>query len=74
MVMNDNAKPWDILNPSIPKVSKELAEERMSICHSCPSLMAGMCRECFCIMKVKTTLSNAYCPLGKWTASNENTI
>jgi hypothetical protein len=25
-----------------------------------------MCKECGCIMKAKTTLSNAECPIGKW--------
>lgn len=72
--MNDNAKPWDLLNPSIPKVSKEIAEERMNICHQCPSLVAGMCKECFCVMKIKTTLSNAYCPLEKWNAVTINNL
>lgn len=64
--MNDNAKPWDILNSSIPKVSKEMATKRLDICNSCESFIKGMCKECFCIMKIKTTLSNAYCPLHKW--------
>jgi hypothetical protein len=70
--MNDNARPWDILNSSIPKVSKSIAKERLDICGECPSLIAGMCKECFCIMKIKTTLSNAYCPIGKWAKVNEN--
>lgn len=60
------AKPWDLLNPLEPRVTKEAAKTRMSICTSCPELKLGICMKCMCKMKWKTTLAGAFCPLHKW--------
>jgi hypothetical protein len=61
-------RPWDVLNPNTEKVSEEEAERRMSICEQCPSLLkiTNQCKECGCIMKLKTKLMKATCPLDKW--------
>jgi len=47
-------------------VSADVAEQRMSICRSCDELHMGICGVCKCVMKIKTTLGPAECPLGKW--------
>jgi hypothetical protein len=61
-------RPWDVLNPNTEKVSEEEAERRMSICEQCPSLLkiTNQCKECGCVMKLKTKLMKATCPLDKW--------
>ena len=61
-------RPWDIINPSIPKASEPLAETRFSICEECPELikLTSQCKKCGCFMKAKTKLQQAVCPLGKW--------
>lgn len=61
-----NVKPWDLLNNNIPRVAKDISNSRYEICKSCPRFKAGICLECGCLMKLKTTLSAAYCPLHKW--------
>lgn len=63
------AKPWDILNSDIGRVSDEVASERMEICKSCPFLfkISKQCRKCGCLMDLKTKLPNAECPIGKWS-------
>lgn len=61
-----NVKPWDLLNNNKVRSSKELKEKRLSICSQCPRLKSGVCMECGCIMKLKTSLLEAYCPLEKW--------
>jgi hypothetical protein len=63
-----SAKPWDLLNEDIGRVSPETAEERMSICSGCDMLFkfSKQCRKCGCHMPWKTLLPNAECPLGKW--------
>jgi len=68
-----SAKPWDLLNPNIGRVSDELAVERLSICQNCPSYKKRLkqCKECGCIMPAKVKLPNAFCPLGKWSAVEE---
>lgn len=65
---NRPAKPWDLFNKNLGRVETEVAEERMAICHACPSLIQaiGQCKECGCIMAAKTKLPNASCPLDKW--------
>lgn len=62
------ARPWDLFNKNIGRVSSKIQEERFSICQQCPRLvkLTGQCRECGCIMKAKTQLPNASCPIGKW--------
>jgi hypothetical protein len=62
------ARPWDLINPNIGRVSVEIATERFSICKSCPQYIKSttQCKECGCIMKLKTKLPNASCPIGKW--------
>mgnify|MGYP003121268705 CR=1 FL=1 len=43
-------------------------KERLSICFECDSYVKqrDMCRECGCIMRMKTKLNAAKCPLKKW--------
>jgi hypothetical protein len=64
--------PLDALRPSSPRVSSEVKEARMAICHACEHLKAGVCGKCFCVMKVKTTLANAECPIHLWAGELEN--
>ena len=65
--MNE-AKPWDLLNPSIPQVSEELRELRLSVCRSCDKFtkITQQCNVCHCIMPLKTRLPHAWCPEQKW--------
>ena len=47
--------------------NKILQEERYNICKSCPSFtLLKTCKECGCIMTLKTRISDASCPLEKW--------
>lgn len=61
-------RPWDLLNPSTEYVDQDTAEDRFSICKACPELVnvTNQCKKCGCFMVLKTKLSNASCPLGKW--------
>jgi len=63
-----DTRPWDIINPNIEKASEELAEERYAICAACPELikLTKQCKQCGCLMVLKTKLKNARCPLQKW--------
>lgn len=61
-------RPWDLINPNIENVSKEIADSRYSICKGCPEFikLTTQCKKCGCFMHLKTKLPNAECPLGKW--------
>lgn len=61
-------RPWDFLNPNAEWASAEVAEERYSLCLSCPELIktSKQCKKCGCFMNAKTKLKNASCPIGKW--------
>ena len=63
-----DARPWDLLNPHL-RVEDEIADERFEICKGCPELIpvTHQCKKCGCMMKQKTKLANASCPLGKWS-------
>ena len=66
--------PWDLLDPRIPRVSEETFNKRWNICQSCDELRprTKTCKQCNCFMQTKTTLPNAYCPLGHWDAEDFN--
>lgn len=66
--MLDNSKPHHLLNTRIGRVSKDVAYARYDICKECDKLnsISKTCAECGCFMRMKVTLPNAYCPLGKW--------
>lgn len=65
-------RPWDLLrsktSPEGERVSEEKRQERLSVCEECPRFvkLTSQCLECGCIMKLKTKLAAATCPLGKW--------
>jgi len=63
-----DTRPWDLLNPDKPKASEEKSTERLRICEDCPEYlgMTKQCKQCGCIMTMKTRLEAAKCPLGKW--------
>ena len=65
-----DARPWDLFNRELGRVNDDLAQERFEICKACPKLIkaTSQCKECGCIMHLKTKLPNASCPLGKWSA------
>lgn len=55
------AKDPTIANP-------ETIEERLKICQSCDKLnkALGICKECGCIVNLKTRFAVAQCPIDKW--------
>jgi len=61
-------RPWDFLNPTTQFASDETESTRMTICKNCPEFikLTSQCKQCGCIMKAKTKLLNAVCPLGHW--------
>jgi protein-arginine kinase activator protein McsA len=60
--------PLDLLNPSQYSHNEEQTRKRLEICHSCDFFYkpVGICRKCGCVMKLKTKLQEATCPLDKW--------
>lgn len=61
-------RPWHLLDEQAKISDKTKIEERMSICRTCPEFISltTQCKKCGCVMKAKTTLRNAECPLEKW--------
>jgi hypothetical protein len=63
-----DTRPWDYLSQHTEYCTEEEAENRYSICLSCPELinLTKTCKKCGCFMTVKTKLEKARCPIGKW--------
>jgi hypothetical protein len=61
-------RPWDLINPNVEHVSDEEQTRRFAICKACPELikLTSQCKKCGCIMNLKTKLTKAVCPIGKW--------
>jgi hypothetical protein len=65
-----DTRPWDVVNPNTQWVPEEDSEARFSICKQCPEYikLTTQCKKCGCVMKLKTKMANAECPVGKWGA------
>ena len=66
--MGDDVRFIDLFNPNQPRSEKELMEARLDICRECKYLNKTLmqCTKCGCFMKLKSTLKQAKCPVGKW--------
>ena len=55
---------WLFKNESVAEVAKERAME----CAKCPSNVSNVCKECGCLlwMKTRSVKDTNKCPLGKW--------
>lgn len=58
----------DLFDPRQPRSDQELIEARLAICNQCQYLNKTLmkCNKCGCFMKLKSTLKQASCPLGRW--------
>ena len=70
------ARPWDLFNKNLGRVSLEISAARMEVCKSCDKFLplTQQCKECWCVMPAKTTLPNASCPLHKWEAEDIDNV
>lgn len=71
-ITDDEARavtPFDLLN-SNNYTDKTTRDERLEVCRLCPEIISAVkvCKKCGCNMPIKTWLSGATCPLGKWGA------
>ena len=68
--LNRSARPWDLLDHKVPRVSEEVYYARLSECKACEhySKVLGMCKKCGCFMNLKCSLGHAKCPIDKWKA------
>jgi hypothetical protein len=47
-------------------VSREVREQRLSICQMCPDYDGTRCVRCGCFIAAKTWVPQQTCPIGKW--------
>jgi hypothetical protein len=70
MESNEEGTPsWEMQHPFASEVltSPENRAIRIEICRACDSLtFMKTCKECGCLMPIKTWMTNVSCPLGKW--------
>lgn len=68
MKENGEVEFTDLFDPRQPRSDKELIESRLAICNTCEWFHKNLqkCRKCGCFMKLKSTLRQASCPIGKW--------
>lgn len=67
------ARPWDLLNEKVGRVSQDVADRRYAICNSCEYLnKLKFCKKCGCNMRLKVTLPNAFCPASFWLTEEKS--
>jgi hypothetical protein len=59
---------FDAIKTNRIECTPEEAQERYSLCLTCPELIniTKQCKKCGCFMAEKTKLKYAKCPIGKW--------
>ena len=59
---------FDILDKNKYSNNKIEIDKRISICEGCEHFIkiTKQCSKCGCFMKLKTRLTDASCPIGKW--------
>lgn len=64
----EDATLVDLLNPKKYLKNKDQVDERISICEKCEFFIkiTKQCSKCGCFMNLKTRLTDASCPEGKW--------
>lgn len=62
-----DSRPWHLMEKD-KYADEETASSRFEICKRCPEFvdLTTQCKKCGCVMKLKTKLKMAECPLGKW--------
>tara|TARA_R100000742_G_C4272678_1_gene91965 strand:+ start:1281 stop:1604 length:324 start_codon:yes stop_codon:yes gene_type:complete len=70
---------WDVLKHTMQNeeaffVSDEVLKKRITICQSCEhyDFEQHRCKECGCPLGMKAKISLESCPIGAWTASDED--
>ena len=68
-------RPWDFFSPNTEYASKDIQSQRLEICNSCPEFikLTSQCKKCGCVMKLKTKLALAACPIEKWGVVEKST-
>lgn len=56
----------DTISGEAQYVSEEKLKSRLAICKACPSLLAGACTKCGCIVQLKAKYEESSCPVDKW--------
>jgi hypothetical protein len=47
-------------------VEPQISKQRLDVCNNCEKFSNGICKECGCIMAIKTKFKVMVCPLEKW--------
>lgn len=65
---NGDVEFTDLFDPKQPRTSRDIIEERLAICNTCPLFDKKLmrCKRCGCFMQLKATLQKARCPIDKW--------
>jgi len=43
-----------------------LKQDRLNICNTCDKRNDNTCSECSCLLTVRVSYTDSFCPIGKW--------
>jgi hypothetical protein len=58
--------PINVYNSDFLIATDELKTYRLNICNSCENKVNEICKECSCLLIVRTSYTDSFCPIGKW--------
>lgn len=56
----------NITHDEFDMASNELKNQRIEICNTCEHKVNDGCKECSCLLVVRTAYKESFCPIGKW--------
>ena len=62
---------WQMSGGEMVKVPEKVRKERLRECSACWLLSNGVCSKCACVTRIKASLADHQCPVGRWEVYNE---
>lgn len=55
-----------LLSLVLETVTQEEKDKRINSCIECNEYKSGICKQCLCIIDIKSSIKQQSCPLNKW--------
>jgi hypothetical protein len=62
----NGVKVINIITGDDELASNEVKQQRIDVCNSCEHKVNDGCKECSCLLVVRTAYKESFCPIGKW--------
>lgn len=62
----NGVKVINIITGDDELATNEVKQQRLNVCNTCEHKVNDGCKECSCLLVVRTAYKESFCPIGKW--------